>query len=228
MTGDRGAEIFYEYRMWPDDVTPYTDAVGKGHSKVKLQSRTDWYVLGETPYHLAKIRGGRKFEIKSLIGEAGPAQLWVRKFSSRFPLTPDVRPLLQECCPDLEVTRAMLRSPDAFVNALAGHAVVCAVEKTRRLFRGQGMKAELTRVSALGKSAVTVAVEARQLEPVSRFVEAFRPLRLPNRDYGAWLRDILAATTVRRSDAMYFAADGLIEKRDPGPQRHPPRRSPDT
>jgi hypothetical protein len=226
MPGGRRAEILYEYRMWPEDVTPVRDFAAQGTSRQKVMSRTDWYILGETPYLLAKIRGGRRFEIKAMIGEAGPAQLWVRTFTSRFPLAPEVRPLMREVCPDAEFTRAMLRSPDAFVSALAGHAVICAVAKTRRLFKGQDMKAELTRVRALGRTALTVAVEATALEPVNRFLEAFGQHRLPNRDYGAWLREVLISTTVGRSDALFFAADGLIEKRGPGTQRHPPRRSP--
>lgn len=199
-------ETLFEYRTWPDNPGAFIDAIHKNFPFLGMEERTDDYVLPvqmKCDFYLPKIRSGNKFEIKRRVSELGPMEIWQREVSQIFPLDPALLPLLEEMYPGAPVSRTAMGSPAHLVSALSSHSFVCRVEKSRMLYQAGPCRAEITHINLYQRSALTIALESSEPEPVNDFLECIEAPLPPNLDYGAWLRSQL-----RRRAAFSIVSDG--------------------
>lgn len=181
----------YEYRAWPEEVEAMGLAISGSFRPVQTEQRTDDYLLPVKPSggsYLPKIRGGRKFEVKQCLGTRSGIEIWRRVVSQKFPLDPGLRALLASIYPGIVIPRRALETPGRLVLALAPHAFLCRVRKSRQLYRKGPCKGEVTRIEAFGTPAVTIALECSKPGPVLELLDQVPNPELPNVNYGEWLR----------------------------------------
>lgn len=199
-------DMTYEYRAWPGPEDILAATIRRDFQSQQMEDRTDDYLLpvGRSALtFLPKIRAGKKFEIKQKIRTDAAVEIWRRIFSEKFPLNPNVQPILEAVYPSATLTEGALDTPRRLVRMLMPHAFFCRVRKTRLSLRKGACKAEITEIEALGKEAMTVALECKKLSPVADYLHAQGSPLLPNIDYGTWLR----AQIKRRSSI------GLVDDR---------------
>lgn len=184
-----------EYRTWPDQDDALAATIRRDFQSRQMEDRMDDYLLpagASSLTFLPKIRAGKKLEIKQKVRTEGEIEIWRRILSEKFPLEPSVQRVLETVYPGVRFSADALDTPGRLVRTLMPHAFVCRVRKTRLTLQKGGCKAEITEIEALGKEALTVALECSKFSPVADYLRKQGNSLLPNINYGAWLRTQLS------------------------------------
>lgn len=183
----------YEFRCWRDDVTGVLQNFQKNFDDLGVEERIDIYLLPRKDQGvLPKIRGGDSFEIKRRLNMSESFERWEVAVQKDFPLSAKtvahILDILDE--PQLEAVR--LPDSRAAVEFFAPYFDVLCVPKMRRLFKGNGCRAEITHVLISLKPYETVAFESEDPSEIAGNLKKFRLSDCDNKNYGAILREITA------------------------------------
>ena len=200
----------YEFRIFGEGLGAEREVLrrlaGAGHGAGEEEARTDVYFV--VPGHAdasLKLRGD-KLDLKLLRAGRDGLELWEPAAEARFPLAPErLRDAL------LKPAGAWLDLPAAPVGRdlllALGHAAsglrIVRVEKRRRQYRVQGVRAEFTRLSADGRPAESIAIEEADPDRALGAVAALGLLDRRNTSYQRWLVEtFLPATGGRAGDQV--------------------------
>ncbi len=175
----------FEYRIWPRRPHPAVALLQGAWPLVGAERRADIYLLNDrSGQALAKLRDGRRLEIKLRAEDVGPLQRWTVALSQPFPLRRGDLALLAEALGlDPPPPEAAL-SPAHLLAAIAGAVTPRTVRKARLRFERDGCRAEICRVAAGRRAALTIALESRDPSAVVAAIAALRLGGAPNRSYG--------------------------------------------
>lgn len=213
--GAQGAR--YEYRVWLGPEDPVVSQLHRGWPLVAAERRSDIYLLGHNPDRvLAKLRDGRRLEIKRRGRDLGTLQHWSMPVSTGFPLSAGARGALAEALSlRSELDADSGRTPAHLLSALgaAGGGVMSfRLRKSRLLFKRGECRAEVCRVATGGRTGLTVALEGPALEPVAQAIDDLGLGARPNLSYGDMLQHLARPPRMPRCRLIHVH----IEKR-----RHP-------
>ncbi|KCZ92469.1 hypothetical protein [Hyphomonas johnsonii] len=177
----------YEFRCWPEDFDVHAARAAAQLDFDQTESRTDIYLLAPGRTDLTpKLRGGSVLELKARLGTRGVLERWHPVFSDAFPLDTDVLTLLAGLFPDVDARACT--SPDALCAAIAGHADVRHVAKTRRKHVANGLRAEITEAACNGRVNRSIAFECEDASQLDAQLAALGLSGFANINYGAALR----------------------------------------
>lgn len=184
----------FEYRAWPSRGMHHSEALhhmlGYGVSEI----RVDTYILSPSRAHwLMIVRGGTQFEIKVKTGVQEFAAAWETPIRTEFPLRQNVVRMLQDAFPISELPDR-ISAPADLISWLGGYASIYMVRKRMVHFVSGGCKVELAQVQTHGRQAETFCLKAKRYGSVAAALAMIPGPRLPNVDYGPWLkRQVLGA-----------------------------------
>lgn len=174
----------WEYRIWPEDTEPYASRISaRAGSQPAAEARTDTYLLTADENLLAKIRGGERFEIKELLETRRGCERWMLAVSTPFPVGARHLEQLLGDARDMPTAKALIEAAQETLQ-------IVSVRKDRLLFSIGTTRAEITRVSLSGRSAISVALEAPDADSCARFAEELGLAESENIDYGSMLRAV--------------------------------------
>lgn len=199
----------FEYRAWPSQEMPHIEALhhlfGLGVSEI----RTDTYIFSSIrPHWQIVLHGGTEIEILEKIGEDDALSSWKVLAHSEFPLRRNVVRLLQEAFPMAQLPQRIL-VPGDVISWLDRDAVTFTVSKRTVQFQREGCVAEFTEVDAHGRRAETFSLTSKRADIINEALALLPNPRLPNLDYGAWLRRVYWHAPTKQPAMAYTLAPML-------------------
>lgn len=176
----------YEYRIWPRAPHPAISILHGDWSRTVAERRADIYLLTPSSDRvLAKLRDGKRLEIKRLECRVGTVERWSMQLSVDFPLSSADRTEVAKALalpkplpPVSSLTAAHLLA------AIDGPVVTKTVRKSRLLFRLGACRAEVCRIAINDWTGLTIALEASDLVTIADAIDDLNLGMLPNRSYG--------------------------------------------
>lgn len=207
----------YEYRVWPGPEHPALSRLHRGWPLVAAERRSDIYLPGPNPdRRLAKLRNGRRLQIKARGRDLGALQHWSMPVSADFPLSATARGALAEALGlRVRLEAESGRSPAHLLSALgaAGDGVMSfRLRKSRLLFERGGCRAEICRVATGGRTGLTVALEGAAPDLVAQAIDDLGLGGHPNLSYGDMPRHLARP---RRVPLRRLIPVHIEERRDP-------------
>jgi hypothetical protein len=178
----------FEFRCWPDAFDTHARCLESRLAFGETEARTDIYLLAPGRADLLpKLRGGTVLELKARLGARGLLERWHPVFRDPFPLAAPSLALLAGLFPDIDTSACV--SPDCLRKALAGAADIRHVDKIRRKFMANGLRAEIARAECDGRAHASLAFECEDVVRLEEEIRALGLTELANCNYGAALRD---------------------------------------
>jgi hypothetical protein len=182
----------YEFRCWPAELPPAASLLQRDWFLTNAEIRSDIYLL--SPYsglHLAKLRDGKRLEIKSLRATPHPLQYWELTLSDEFPLS---RNSLGALGTELGLTPTpdigAGRSPAHLMAHLAEtHAAIRieTVDKSTITFQRGSTRAGITFVTRDQFRALSISVEDEDPQLAIEAVSELGLAGYPNQSFGEML-----------------------------------------
>lgn len=182
----------YEFRCWPADLPQAASLLQRDWLLTKAEVRSDIYLVSpSSDRHLAKLRDGKKIEIKALRATVHPLQYWELVLSDDFPLN---RRSLGTLATELGLTVApdagAGRSPAHLMAYLAAtHAAtrIETVDKSTITFQRGSTRAGITFVTRDQTRALSISVEDEDPRLAMEAVSELGLARYPNQSFGEML-----------------------------------------
>ena len=189
MTTDEDAR--YEFRCWPGTVAPYALGLKKDWRPDGGDEREDIYILPQgAPNILPKIRGVERLELKRRVFTDAVLEKWNVEFSEPFPVSAEKTAQLANYFPGADrLGDAGFDTPAEALSSLRTVCLVRKVSKSRRRYRRDACRAELTTVRIGPEEAASIALESQSRDAVLSAIQSLGVSGLPNVNYGAWLRE---------------------------------------
>lgn len=161
------------------------------------EMRTDTYLLAhQRPDWLMVVSGASHFEIRLKAAMELPLSVWTVLMKSSFPLPHSVIRTLQATFPAAELPNR-IASPADLLSWVKREAHICTVSKRMVTFRRADFTAELSYIETLGWNGDTFCLTSKRYETVADVLGKIPAMRLPNLDYGSWLRSRLPGPPAR-------------------------------
>lgn len=177
----------WEYRCWTSQAQARSLFAGDWQA-APAEQRQDIYLIGPDPAFMPKLRDGRRFEIKRLLGCRQRLEYWALFMSLSLPHRPGRSPQLAAA--GMEIFGDAAQPADYLRIAAAAESwFAMPVEKSRRLFSLQGLRCEVTRVLCANREYWTFAAEAADHAPLAQLVAELPLAGLPNRNYRNFLAE---------------------------------------
>ncbi|MFN4023272.1 MAG: hypothetical protein ACK4MQ_00440 [Hyphomonas sp.] len=178
----------FDYRAWPAEGLPHVAALHCLFGVGMAEIRTDTYIFSPArPDWQIILHGGTEIEIHEKAEADAPLSGWRVLAHSEFPLRRSVVRTLQEAFPAAQLSRRIVLPGDV-ISCLDSDAEIFTVCKRTVQFHRDGCVAEVTQFDADDRRAETFSLTSKRADTVMDALAMLPAPRLPNMDYGAWLK----------------------------------------
>ena len=155
----------------------------------KEDTRLDqFFLLPGRRNQIAKLNQGETFEIKTLIEEEGPLELWETTVESKVPLRRTLAKTIAARIPKFSGPIVGSMTPEELTESLSKKTRFFRVKDTRELFKRGDVTAEISHAQIDdGTQVVSIAFESPKAEPLLAELKALGLRRRENTNFGAYL-----------------------------------------
>lgn len=179
----------YEWREFLQDSHGAADLIRERFKFDKDETRLDqFFLLPGRRNQIAKLNHDETFEIKTLIDEEGPLELWETTVKSKVPLRRTLAKTIAARIPKFSGPIVGSMTPEELTESLSKKTRFFRVKATRELFKRGDVTAKISQTQIDDDTqAVSIAFECSSAEPLLAELKALGLRRRENTNFGAYL-----------------------------------------
>ncbi|WP_409432220.1 hypothetical protein ACJ3XI_08345 [Litorimonas sp. RW-G-Af-16] len=183
------SERFFQWRSFDsksDDIL--IQEIEATFEHVKTETRTEeYFLLPGRRNVMPRMIDNETFEVRSLLNDNEPIELWERSVKTKFPMKRSVSARIGCALPKLRASFNSVATPDSLSEALQRKSKYYKASKTRRLYQKGKMTAEISTLEIDGETQTSVAIQCIEKEPISRLVKKLKLKKADNTNFVDYL-----------------------------------------
>lgn len=152
-----------------------------------LEATDDFFLLPGRANQIAKLNHDETFEIKTLVDESGPLELWETTVKSKVPMRRTLAKMIASRIPKFSGPVVGSMTPQELSDSLSRKTRFFRVTINREIFKLGDVTAKISRTYVDDVAALSIALESPRAEPLLAELKALGLRKRENTNYGAYL-----------------------------------------
>ena len=114
-----------------------------------------------------------RFEVRSLVNDNEPLELWERSISTNFPLKRTTSATIGSAIPRFRGSLNSVMTPDSLCESLQRKSKYFETTKSRQVFKKDSIKAEISEIVVDGETQFSIALQSKDKEAILALIKAF-------------------------------------------------------
>lgn len=176
---------------WRDFVEDSQDSVDLIHERFELHKEETcldrFFLLPGRSNQIATLNDNDTFEIKTMIDEEGPLELWETTAKSKVPLRRTLAKMIGARIPKFSGPVVGSMTPEELSESLSKKTHFFQVEGKRQILKRGGVTAKISRTRIGDTNVVSIAFESAEAEPLLAELKALGLRKRDNTNFGTFL-----------------------------------------
>ena len=114
-----------------------------------------------------------RFEVRSLVNDNEPLELWERSISTDFPLKRTTSATIGSAIPRFRGSLNSVMTPDSLSESLQRKSKYFETTKSRQVFKKDNIKAEISEIEMDGQTQYCIALQSKDKEAIIELISAY-------------------------------------------------------
>lgn len=178
----------FEWRDFMDDTQESVDLIRERFEFEGDDVRTEkFFLLPGRQDQITKLNNDETFEIKTLVEEAGPLELWETTIKSEVPMRRTLAKTIASRIPKFSGPVVSAMTPEELTEGLKTKSRYFRVKRKREIFKRGDVTARITREKIDEDHALSIAFESPWAEPLLNELKALGLGVRKNTNFGRFL-----------------------------------------
>ena len=167
-------ERFFQWRTFKTDTQDLRAKIEADFDPVKSETRTEKYFLIPGRRNvMPRMIDDTRFEVRSLVNDNEPLELWERSISTSFPLKRTTSATIGSAIPRFRGSLNSVMTPDSLCESLQRKSKYFETTKSRQVFKKDSIKAEISEIVVDGETQFSIALQSKDKDAILNLIEAF-------------------------------------------------------
>lgn len=178
----------FEWRDFMEQPEESAELIQERFTLENDEDRIDeYFLLPGRANQITRLSNEETFEIKTLVDQEGPLELWETTVKSEVPLRRTVARMIAARIPKFSGPVVGAMSPQELSESLSKKTRFYRVKARRQIFKRGDVKARISRARIGETHTVSIAFESPRAEPLMQELKALGLRKRTNTNYGAFL-----------------------------------------
>ena len=114
-----------------------------------------------------------RFEVRSLVNDNEPLELWERSISTNFPLKRTTSATIGSAIPRFRGSLNSVMTPDSLSESLQRKSKYFETTKSRQVFKKDNIKAEISEIEVDGQTQFSLVLQSKDKEAILELIGAY-------------------------------------------------------
>ncbi len=167
-------ERFFQWRTFKPDTEDLRAKIESDFEQVKTETRSEKYFLIPGRRNvMPRMIDDTRFEVRSLVNDNEPLELWERSISTNFPLKRTTSATIGSAIPRFRGSLNSVMTPDSLCESLQRKSKYFETTKSRQVYKKDGMKAEISEIVVDGQTQYSIALQSKDKDAILELIKAF-------------------------------------------------------
>ena len=167
-------ERFFQWRTFKPDTEDLRAKIESDFEQLKTETRSEKYFLIPGRRNvMPRMIDDTRFEVRSLVNDNEPLELWERSISTNFPLKRTTSATIGSAIPRFRGSLNSVMTPDSLCESLQRKSKYFETTKSRQVYKKDGMKAEISEIVVDGQTQYSIALQSKDKDAILELIKAF-------------------------------------------------------
>lgn len=178
----------FEWRLWADDMPEIVEQIEERYTFEKKEKNEDrYFLLPGRANQISRLKDDETFEIRTLINQDGPLELWETSVESQIPMKRSLASMIATRIPKFSGAVTGAQSPEDLTENLKKKSRFYKVKNRRKIFKRGKITVKIAKVHVNDNEAISVAFESPEAEPLMKELKALGLRDTENVNFGGFL-----------------------------------------
>jgi len=167
-------ERYFQWQTFKADTQELREKIESDFEPVKAETRTEKYFLIPGRRNvMPRMIDDTRFEVRSLVNDNEPLELWERSISTSFPLKRTTSATIGSAIPRFRGSLNSVMTPDSLCESLQRKSKYFETTKSRQVFKKDNIKAEISEIEVDGEIQFSISLQSKDKEAILELIKAF-------------------------------------------------------
>lgn len=167
-------ERFFQWRTFKPDTQELRAKIEADFEQVKTETRSEKYFLIPGRRNvMPRMIDDTRFEVRSLVNDNEPLELWERSISTNFPLKRTTSATIGSAIPRFRGSLNSVMTPDSLCESLQRKSKYFETTKSRQVYKKDSIKAEISEIVVDGQTQYSIALQSKDKDAILELIKAF-------------------------------------------------------
>lgn len=167
-------ERFFQWRTFKPDTEELRAKIESDFEQVKTETRSEKYFLIPGRRNvMPRMIDDTRFEVRSLVNDNEPLELWERSISTNFPLKRTTSATIGSAIPRFRGSLNSVMTPDSLCESLQRKSKYFETTKSRQVYKKDSIKAEISEIVVDGQTQYSIALQSKDKDAILDLIKAF-------------------------------------------------------
>jgi len=165
---------YFQWQTFSTDTQELREKIESDFEPVKSETRNEKYFLIPGRRNvMPRMIDNTRFEVRSLVNDNEPLELWERSISTNFPLKRTTSATIGSAIPRFRGSLNSVMTPDSLSESLQRKSKYFETTKSRQVFKKDNIKAEISEIEVDGETQFSIALQSKDKDAILSMLAAF-------------------------------------------------------
>ena len=165
---------YFQWQTFSTDTQELREKIESDFEPVKSETRNEKYFLIPGRRNvMPRMIDNTRFEVRSLVNDNEPLELWERSISTNFPLKRTTSATIGSAIPRFRGSLNSVMTPDSLSESLQRKSKYFETTKSRQVFKKDNIKAEISEIEVDGQTQFSLVLQSKDKEAILELIGAY-------------------------------------------------------
>lgn len=165
---------YFQWQTFSTDTQELREKIESDFEPVKSETRNEKYFLIPGRRNvMPRMIDNTRFEVRSLVNDNEPLELWERSISTNFPLKRTTSATIGSAIPRFRGSLNSVMTPDSLSESLQRKSKYFETTKSRQVFKKDNIKAEISEIDVEGQTQFSIVLQSKDKEAILELIAAY-------------------------------------------------------
>lgn len=165
---------YFQWQTFSADTQELREKIETDFEPVKSETRNEKYFLIPGRRNvMPRMIDNTRFEVRSLVNDNEPLELWERSISTNFPLKRTTSATIGSAIPRFRGSLNSVMTPDSLSESLQRKSKYFETTKSRQVFKKDNIKAEISEIDVEGQTQFSIVLQSKDKEAILELIAAY-------------------------------------------------------
>jgi len=165
---------YFQWQTFSAETQELREKIESDFEPVKSETRNEKYFLIPGRRNvMPRMIDNTRFEVRSLVNDNEPLELWERSISTNFPLKRTTSATIGSAIPRFRGSLNSVMTPDSLSESLQRKSKYFETTKSRQVFKKDNIKAEISEIEVDGQTQFSIVLQSKDKEAILELIGAY-------------------------------------------------------